>query len=127
MANLAQMRADWGAVIPDLEAKGWPAEELQALADQVKADIAGGDAALADAWAAWLDGHRRAICARVAVLRCENCAHLHLVGGNRGQPTTASPYCGGPRDDLSPAYTPGHPLRHLPRDGGTTCTFWSAR
>jgi hypothetical protein len=42
------------------------------------------------------------------------------------------PACAGPaslmatvwgRDDLPPAYTPGHP-RQLPDDGGASCTAW---
>lgn len=47
---------------------------------------------------------------------CRTCAHLRIPGLSAG-------YCGG-RDDLPPAYTPGHPLRQLPDDGGASCTAW---
>jgi len=51
---------------------------------------------------------------------CTDCRHLRRPGlGNR--------YCGGGRDDLSPAYGPGHPLRRLPEDGGEECEKWEGR
>ena len=43
---------------------------------------------------------------------CRTCAHLSRLG-----------HCGG-CDDLPPAYTPGHPLRKLPDDGGASCPAW---
>ena len=51
-----------------------------------------------------------------AVPSCKTCRHLHRPGLSDG-------HCGG-RDDLPPAYTPGHPLRRLPDDGGASCTTW---
>ena len=50
----------------------------------------------------------------MAAIRCKGCAHHRKPG--RSDPG----YCGG-RDDLPPAYGPGHPLRKLPRDGGAAC------
>lgn len=47
---------------------------------------------------------------------CRTCAHLCRPGLSDG-------HCGG-RDDLPPAYTPGHPLRQLPDDGGASCPAW---
>jgi len=47
---------------------------------------------------------------------CGTCAHLCRPGLSDG-------HCGG-RDDLPPAYTPGHPLRQLPDDGGANCSAW---
>lgn len=51
-----------------------------------------------------------------AVPSCKTCRHLHRPGLSDG-------HCGG-RDDLPPAYTPGHPLRQLPEDGGASCAAW---
>lgn len=51
-----------------------------------------------------------------AVPSCKTCRHLKRPGLSAG-------YCGG-RDDLPPAYTPGHPLRRLPNDGGASCATW---
>lgn len=50
---------------------------------------------------------------------CRSCTHL-------AKPGLASGYCGGGRDDLPPAYGPGHPLRRLPDDQGKSCTTWEA-
>jgi hypothetical protein len=47
---------------------------------------------------------------------CPTCAHL-------GRPGLSDGHCGG-RDDLPPAYGPGHPLRQLPPDGGANCPAW---
>ncbi|GEC97639.1 hypothetical protein ZRA01_37120 [Zoogloea ramigera] len=47
---------------------------------------------------------------------CRTCAHFRRPGLSDG-------YC-CERDDLPPAYTPGHPLRKLPDDGGASCTAW---
>lgn len=47
---------------------------------------------------------------------CRTCAHL-------GRPGLSDGHCGG-RDDLPPAYGPGHPLRQLPPDGGASCSTW---
>jgi hypothetical protein len=47
---------------------------------------------------------------------CQTCAHLYRPGLSDG-------HCGG-RDDLPFAYTPGHPLRQLPADGGVDCSTW---
>lgn len=47
---------------------------------------------------------------------CKTCRHLK-------RPGLAPGYC-GERDDLPPAYGPGHPLRRLPDDGGASCTTW---
>ncbi len=47
---------------------------------------------------------------------CRTCAHLCHPGLSDG-------HCGG-RDDLPPAYTPGHPLHQLPDDGGASCSAW---
>ena len=47
---------------------------------------------------------------------CKTCAH-------RRRPGLSDGYCSG-RDDLPPAYTPGHPLRQLPADGGASCPAW---
>ena len=47
---------------------------------------------------------------------CHTCAHLCRPGLSDG-------HCGG-RDDLPPAYTPGHPLHQLPDDRGASCTAW---
>lgn len=47
---------------------------------------------------------------------CRTCAHL-------GRPGLSDGHCGG-RDDLPPAYGPGHPLRQLPADGGASCSTW---
>lgn len=49
---------------------------------------------------------------------CRTCRHL-------GRPGLSAGYCGG-RDDLPPAYGPGHPLRRLPADRGATCATWEA-
>lgn len=50
------------------------------------------------------------------VTSCRTCAHFYRPGLSDG-------HCGG-RDDLPPAYTPGHPLRKLPDDGGASCPTW---
>jgi len=47
---------------------------------------------------------------------CRTCANL-------GRPGLSDGHCGG-RDDLPPAYGPGHPLRKLPADGGASCPAW---
>lgn len=47
---------------------------------------------------------------------CRRCASFRRPGLSDG-------YCGG-RDDLPPAYTPGHPLRQLPENGGASCSIW---
>jgi len=47
---------------------------------------------------------------------CRTCAHLRRPGLSDG-------HCAG-REDLPPAYTPEHPLRRLPADGGEGCTSW---
>ena len=47
---------------------------------------------------------------------CKTCAYLYRPGLSDG-------HCGG-RDDLPFAYTPGHPLRQLPADGGAACAAW---
>lgn len=47
---------------------------------------------------------------------CRTCAHFRRPGLSDG-------YC-CERDDLPPAYTPGHPLRKLPDDGGASCSAW---
>ena len=44
---------------------------------------------------------------------CRVCGHFSRPGQSAG-------YCGG-RDDLPPAYGPGHPLKQLPHDGGAAC------
>jgi hypothetical protein len=48
---------------------------------------------------------------------CSTCRH-------RKRPGLSSGYCGGGRDDLEPAYTPGHPLRRLPDDQGVICAIY---
>lgn len=61
--------------------------------------------------------HQRAADAGIAAPpapRCADCAHLATPGvGNR--------YCGAGRDDLPPAYGPGHPLCRIPGDGAAGC------
>lgn len=47
---------------------------------------------------------------------CKTCAHLRRPGLSDG-------LCSA-RDDLPPAFAPGHPLRQLPDDGGASCTAW---
>ncbi|WP_374264678.1 hypothetical protein [Zoogloea sp.] len=47
---------------------------------------------------------------------CKTCRHLKRPGLSPG-------YC-GERDDLPPAYGPGHPLRRLPDDQGKSCATW---
>ena len=47
---------------------------------------------------------------------CLTCAYLCRPGLSDG-------HCGG-RDDLPPAYGPGHPRRQLPPDGGASCSAW---
>jgi hypothetical protein len=47
---------------------------------------------------------------------CKTCAHLYRPGLSDG-------LCGG-RDDLPPAYGPGHPLRQRPADSGVNCHAW---
>lgn len=127
MANLAQMRYDWSAVIPALEAQGWPAADVEALAAQAKDDMASGNAALIDAWAAWLALHRAELCARLATQRCATCAHQRTPGDAvRSRPWMSTPYCAGDRPDLPHAYTAGHVLRQLPADNGVNCPVWSA-
>lgn len=51
-----------------------------------------------------------------AARSCLTCRHLKRPGLSDG-------HCGG-RDDLPPAYGPGHPLRRLPDSGGASCTTW---
>lgn len=46
-----------------------------------------------------------------------------LTCANRRSPGLSGGYC-VERDDLPPAYTPGHPLRRLPDDGGASCPAW---
>lgn len=49
---------------------------------------------------------------------CSCCAHLCRPGLSDG-------LCGGDREDLPHAFTPGHPLRRLPLDGGANCPKWA--
>ena len=124
MANLAQMRYDWSVVIPALELAGWPAADLEALSAQAKADIASGDEDLITAWAIWLARGR----ADFAVRRCTSCSNLKAPGiacAHARRPELPIGYCGGGRADLPFAYTPGHPLRRLPADGGVSCPAWT--
>lgn len=51
-----------------------------------------------------------------AVWGCSMCRH-------RKRPGLSAGYC-SVREDLPPAYTPGHPLRSLPADNGLTCTSY---
>lgn len=51
-----------------------------------------------------------------AVWGCSTCRH-------RKRPGLSAGYC-FVREDLPPAYTPGHPLRSLPADNGLTCTSY---
>lgn len=55
--------------------------------------------------------HRKAV-----ETSCKSCAHL-------GRPGLSDGHCGG-REDLPPAYGPGHPLRRCPADGGVSCHAW---
>ena len=48
---------------------------------------------------------------------CSCCAH-------RMRPGLSDGLCGGDREDLPYAFTPGHPLRRLPLDGGADCPKW---
>jgi hypothetical protein len=48
---------------------------------------------------------------------CSCCGHLMRPGLSDG-------LCGGDREDLPYAFTPGHPLRRLPLNGGTDCPKW---
>lgn len=48
---------------------------------------------------------------------CSCCAH-------RMRPGLSDGLCGGDREDLPYAFTPSHPLRRLPLDGGTACPKW---
>lgn len=48
---------------------------------------------------------------------CLTCDHFRRPGLSDG-------FCGGGREDLPPAYTPGHPLRRLPDDEGANCPNW---
>lgn len=65
-----------------------------------------------------LAAYRKAVAAepirqQVPPRSCRTCQNLKRPGLSAG-------YCGG-RDDLPPAYGPGHPLRCLPDDGGDSC------
>lgn len=124
MVNLVQMRYDWSVVIPALERAGWSAAELDELAAQAKADIASGDEALIAAWATWLSRGRSDFAGR----RCTSCSNLRLPGiacAHARRPELPVGHCAGNRPDLAPAYTPGHPLRRLPADGGVSCPAWN--
>lgn len=48
---------------------------------------------------------------------CSCCAY-------RMRPGLSDGLCGGDREDLPRAFTPGHPLRRLPLDGGADCPKW---
>lgn len=48
---------------------------------------------------------------------CRTCAHMRRPGLSDG-------LCSG-RQDLPHAFTPGHPLRRLPDDGGRSCPAWA--
>ena len=50
---------------------------------------------------------------------CHTCRRLKRPGLSAG-------YCSG-RDDLKPAYGPGHPLQRMPDDQGATCSTWVLR
>lgn len=124
MVNLVQMRYDWSVVIPALERAGWSAAELDELAAQAKADIASGDEALIAAWATWLSRGR----SDFAVRRCMSCSNLRSPGiacAHARRPELPVGHCAGNRPDLAPAYTPAHPLRRLPADGGVSCPAWN--
>lgn len=49
---------------------------------------------------------------------CSSCEFIKRPGLSGG-------LCGGGRDDLPAAFTPGHPLRLLPSDGGASCPRWA--
>lgn len=52
-------------------------------------------------------------------------AHLCRTCRHRATPGRAEPgYC-AQREDLPKAYGGGHPLHHLPADGGTACPKWA--
>lgn len=48
---------------------------------------------------------------------CLSCDHFRRPGLSDG-------FCAGGREDLPPAYTPGHPLRRRPDDAGANCPNW---
>lgn len=57
----------------------------------------------------------------VAASDCKTCRH-------RSEPGRSDPgYCGGGRNDLSPAYGENHPLRRLPDDMGASCAKYINR
>lgn len=113
MADLARMRRAWASVMPMLAYTGWTEEDIEALTVQAKADMASGNASLISAWDAWL----RTMQATLILRSCATCAFQR-------HPGLGNTYCAGPRTDLLPAYTPGHPLRTCPPDNGRSCPCW---
>ena len=49
---------------------------------------------------------------------CKHCADRRVPG------LSYPGYCGGAREDLEPAYGPGHPLKKLPADWGRSCEMF---
>lgn len=120
-----KMRADFAQVAALRRASGAWSEEDEAMAggairEAIKAD----DRGLVYCWAAWL----AQLSARdleesfevppnePSSRGCNTCEHRAKPGRSHG-------YCSG-RDDISPAYGKGHPLRVLPKDGGLSCARW---
>lgn len=113
VADLIRMRALWVPVARRLVAEGWSAADLADAQVRAGADIRSGQPELVEAWSVWLEGEfaRERIC-------CATCAHIARPGRCDG-------YC-AVREDLPYAYTPGHPLRQLPADGGVSCICWAS-
>lgn len=122
---IEKMRADFAQVAVLRRASGAWSEEDEALAGgAIRAAINADDRGLVYCWATWLaqlsardleEGFE--VPPPAPVTRgCNTCA-LRL------RPGRSDGYCGG-REDLAPAYGPGHPLRVLPADGGVSCARW---
>lgn len=121
---IATLRQDFNRLAAFRVASGeWQPADAQEIGLTIRAIIAGKDAALITAWAGWVAAlvttyHGPApVIPRASAHVCTSCRHLT-------QPGKRAAYC-ATRNDLPPAYGPGHPLQHLPADSGASCAQWS--
>lgn len=125
---IEKMRADFAQVAAlRLASAAWGKGDEAMAGNAIKAAIDADDKGLIFCWASWLAnlsardlGEGFEVPPPPPVARgCDTCALRSAPGRSDG-------YCGG-RDDLAPAYGPGHPLRVLPADGGVSCARWRER
>lgn len=123
--QIERMRRDFARVLAFRLASGeWGAVDADDIGLTIRAVIAGKDAALVSAWAAWCAaeaasyfGPAPSLPRALGPTACKTCRNLARLGPG---------YC-AERPDLPPAYTDGHPLHQLPPDLGAACAVWRSQ